>query len=103
MKTSELGGSVTGILGALLGERERVEMAGPLRVIGKGQAEFRVTEVRVKDVGLPKALINRLVSSVVRGPRPAGLSENGLPIAIPSYIGDVRVQNGKITLYKNVQ
>jgi hypothetical protein len=103
MKTSELGGAVSGVLGALLGDRERVEMGGTLRVIGRGEAEFRVLEVRVKDVGLPDALVSRLVRSVVRGPRPAGLHENGLPIAIPSYIGDVRVSNGRITLYKNVQ
>jgi hypothetical protein len=99
----ELGGAVSGVLGALLGDRERVEMGGTLRVIGRGEAEFRVLEVRVKDVGLPDALVSRLVRSVVRGPRPAGLHENGLPIAIPSYIGDVRVSNGRITLYKNVQ
>jgi hypothetical protein len=103
MKTSDLGGTVTGVLGALLGDRERVEMAGNLRVISAGQAEFRVNEVRVKDVGLPGALITRLVRSVTSGPRPAGLDENGLPVSIPSYIGDVRVANGRITLYKNVQ
>jgi hypothetical protein len=103
MRTSDLGGAVTGVLGKLLGDRERVEMGGTLRVIGKGQAEFRVDAVKIRDIGLPSALINRLVRAVTRGPRPAGLDENGLPIAIPSYIGDVRVQNGKITLYKNVQ
>jgi hypothetical protein len=52
---------------------------------------------------LDPALVNRLVKAVSSGPREAALSENGLPIAIPSYIGDVRVSNGKITLYKNVQ
>lgn len=103
MRTADLGGVVTGMLGKLLGDRERVEMGGTLRVIGKGQAEFRVDAVKVHDVGLPDALVTRLVRAVSSGPRQAGLSENGLPIAIPSYIGDVRVQNGKITLYKNVQ
>ena len=103
MRTADLGGAVTGMLGKLLGDRERVEMGGTLRVIGKGQAEFAVDAVKIRDIGLPDALITRLVRAVSSGPRPAGLSENGLPIAIPSYIGDVRVQNGKITLYKNVQ
>ena len=103
MRTADLGGAVTGMLGKLLGERERVEMGGTLRVIGKGQAEFAVDAVKIHDVGLPDALITRLVRAVSSGPRPAGLSDNGLPVAIPSYIGDVRVQNGKITLYKNVQ
>jgi hypothetical protein len=103
MKTADLGGAVTGVLGALIGERERVEMAGTLRVIGPGRAEFRVDDVRVHDVRLPDALIARLVRSVTRGARAPGLDERGLPISIPSYIGDVRVSNGKITLYKNVQ
>jgi hypothetical protein len=103
MRTADLGGAVTGLLGKLLGERERVEMGGTLRVIGKGRAEFRVDDVRIRDVGLPDALITRLVHAVASGPRAAGLDENGLPIAIPPYIGDVRVSNGKITLYKNVQ
>ena len=103
MKTSELGNSVLGTLGSLLGDRERVEMGGTLRVIGKGIAEFRVSEVRVHDVGVPSGVISRMIRPLVRGPRPAGLDDNGLPISIPSYIGDVRVANGKITLYKNVQ
>ena len=103
MRTADLGGAVTSMLGKLLGDRERVEMGGTLRVIGKGQAEFRVDDVRIRDIGLPDALVTRLVHAVTSGPRQAGLSDNGLPIAIRSYIGDVRVQNGKITLYKNVQ
>lgn len=103
MSTKELGSSVLGVLGSLLGDRERVEMGGSLRVIGKGVAEFNVSEVRVHDVALPTALISRLVVPLVKGKRPAGLDDNALPLSIPSYIGDVRVANGKITLYKNVQ
>lgn len=102
MKTSELG-SVAGFLGSLMGDRERVEMSGTLRVIGPSLAEFRVRDARIHDVGLPDALVSRLVKPMVRGPRPPGLDERGLPISIPSYIGDVRVAGGKITLYKNVK
>jgi hypothetical protein len=103
MKMSDLGSSIGGVLGSLMSDRERVEMSGTLRVIGPGLAEFRVTEVRVSDVALPSAVINRLVRPMVKGARPPGLDENGLAISIPPYIGDVRVANGKITLYKNVQ
>lgn len=103
MNTKELGSSALGVLGALLGDRERVEMGGSLRVIGKGVAEFTVTEVRVHDVALPSAVISRLVTPLVKGKRPEGLDANALPLSIPSYIGDVRTTNGKITLYKNVQ
>jgi hypothetical protein len=103
MKTSELGSTVMGVIGGLLSDRERVEMAGTLRVIGTGVAEFRVRQVKVHDVGLPDALVTRMVRPMVREPRPAGLAESGLPIAIPSYVGDVRISNGRITLYKNVR
>jgi len=103
MKTSELGSAVMGLLGSLLGARERVEMGGSLGVLGKGVAEFRVTEVKIRGVALPAVVISQLVKPLVKGIRPAGLDDNGLPIAIPSYIGDVRIANGKITLYKNVQ
>lgn len=103
MNTKELGSSVLGVLGSLLGDREQVEMSGQLHVIGKGIAEFTVTDVRIRGVALPKSVITRLVTPLVKGKRAPGLDANALPLSIPSYVGDVRVENGKITLYKNVQ
>jgi len=32
-----------------------------------------------------------------------GVSPNGLPMTMPSYISDVRISNGRITLYKSVK
>jgi len=32
-----------------------------------------------------------------------GIAQNGLPMVMPSYISDVRIANGKITLYKSVR
>jgi hypothetical protein len=102
MSTKDLGGSAVGELALLLGDRQRVEMSGTLRVIGKGLAEFLVTDVRIRGVSLPSTVISRLVKPLVHGARPKGLDESALPVSIPSYIGDVRIANGKITLYKNV-
>jgi hypothetical protein len=48
-------------------------------------------------------MIPQLVSRMTKGERPAGLSADGLPLPIPHYVGDIRVANGKITLYKNVE
>jgi hypothetical protein len=103
MKMNDLGSSVAGVLGALLRDRERVEMWVTLKVIGKGRAEFQVRQVKVRDISVPDAILSRLVRPLVRNPQLSGLDENSLPISIPSYVGDVRVANGKITLYKNVQ
>jgi hypothetical protein len=35
--------------------------------------------------------------------RPAGIDDDALPLPLPAYIGDIRVANGKVTLYKNVR
>lgn len=102
VKKSELGGTVATIVGPLLRDQEWVEMSGDLRVISKGYAEYRVRELTVRGIGLPDAAIAKLVGSISRISRPPGASEYGLPLSIPSYIADVRVLNGKITLYKNV-
>jgi hypothetical protein len=103
VKKSELGGTVASIVGPLLRDREWVEMSGDIHVISKGFAEFRVRELKVRGIGLPDAAITRLVRSITRITRPPGASDAGLPLPIPPYIADVRVLNGKITLYKTVK
>ena len=97
----DLGGSRTmGPLAALLGDRERIRIGGTLRIIQPGQAELQVKELRVKELAIPQPLIPRLIQQISRGERPPGLSPNGLLLRTPPYIGDVRVSDGKVTLYK---
>lgn len=99
----ELGG--TGLLGpfaGMLGDREPMEMSGRMRVLAPGQAELRISDVKVRDFALPSGLIPRLLRQA-GFQRPAGLSEDGIPVRLPAHVGDVRVADGKITLYKNVQ
>jgi hypothetical protein len=45
-------------------------------------------------------MIPKLMAKIERGARPQGVSADGLPIVIPKYVGDIRVANGKITVYK---
>ncbi|HJQ18892.1 MAG TPA: hypothetical protein VJ867_00995 [Gemmatimonadaceae bacterium] len=97
----DLGGAGTlGPLAALLGDRERVQLGGTLRIIQPGQAELQVRELKVGSLSVPQALIPKLIQQISRGQRPPGLSPNGLLLRTPSYIGDVRVTDGKITMYK---
>jgi hypothetical protein len=101
IRTSDLGNrSDLGPLALLLGERERLELAGTIRIIRPGSGELQVKELRIRDFPLPAALIPRIVRQMSRGTRPAELSPDGLPIATPAYIGDVRIANGQITLYR---
>jgi hypothetical protein len=38
-----------------------------------------------------------------RGKVVPGVAQNGLPMVMPPYISDVRISNGRITLYKSVR
>jgi hypothetical protein len=100
MRISELDKGALGPVAMLLGERERLQLCGTLRIIRPGFAELQVKEFRIRDFNVPQALIPRLVRQMSRGTRPPELSEDGLPLRTPEYIGDVRVQNGQITLYR---
>ncbi|MBA3891500.1 MAG: hypothetical protein H0X64_13310 [Gemmatimonadaceae bacterium] len=98
----ELGGS--GLLGpfaSMLGDREPMELSGRIRVLQPGQAELRISDVKVRDFALPSGLIPRLLRQA-GFPRPDGMSEDGIPVRLPAHVGDVRVADGKITLYKNI-
>jgi len=104
IKLSELGGAgALGSLGGVLGDRERVQFTGTLRVVKPGLAEFQIQEIKVGAVNLPRGMIAGLIGRFDRGQRPAGLDRDALPLPMPRYVGDIRVANGKITLYKTVE
>jgi hypothetical protein len=48
-------------------------------------------------------MIPRLIRNAAQGTRPEGIADDALPLQIPPYIADVRVKNGKVTLYKAVK
>lgn len=99
----DLGGSaVLGPLASLLGDRDTVEFGGTIQVLRPGQGEFVIQEMRIGQAPIPSLLIPRLVSRF-RKSTVEGLSDRGLPMKMPPFISDVRIQNGKITLYKSVQ
>jgi hypothetical protein len=101
VNVADLGGnSALGPIAAMIGDRAPLELSGTLRVVSRGQAEFQVLGVKVKELSLPRGMIPGLISRIDRSPRPAGVDADALPLPIPAYVGDIRVANGKITLYK---
>jgi hypothetical protein len=103
VKPAELGGSAAlGPFGALLGERERVQFGGAFHVIRPGLAEYQVKEIKLRELTLPQQMIPRIIGRVGRGARPEGVAADGLPLEVPEYIADIRVANGRMTLYKAV-
>ena len=102
---NDFGGAKTlGPVGMLLGERDSVRFGGTINMLRPGLAEFLVQEVKLGRIEVPTALIPRLLSQMKkRGKTVEGISQNGLPMVMPPYISDVRISNGKITLYKSVR
>ena len=100
----DFGGSkALGPLGMLLGERDSVRFGGTINMLKPGLGEFLVQEVKLGRFDVPNALIPRLLTQMKRAKQPDGISQNGLPMVMPAYISDVRISNGKITLYKSVK
>ena len=72
---------------------------GTLRVVRPGVGEFDVKEASLRDFKVPAGMIPRLVGRVARN-RPDGVAPSGIPLRIPQHVGDVRVANGRVTLYR---
>jgi hypothetical protein len=101
VNTSDIKG--LGPLGAMLGEREPVELTGTIRVVNPGLGEFQVEDAKVRGLSIPRGMISTLIGRVDRGPKRPGVAADAMPLPLPPYVGDIRVANGKITLYKNVR
>ena len=97
------GAGQLGTLGMLLGSRDSVLLGGTIHMLKPGLAEFKVQEVKLGRLQVPQGLIPRLITQMKRGKKVEGVSETGLPMVMPTYISDVRIANGKITLYKSVR
>ncbi|HVZ78837.1 MAG TPA: hypothetical protein VG818_12720 [Gemmatimonadaceae bacterium] len=96
------GSGALGPLASMLGERERLQLGGTFHVIRAGLTEFQVKEVKLHDLSLPAQFIPRLLGAILKGARPDGVSPDGIPIETPKYLADVRVANGRLTLYKGL-
>ena len=104
VELKDFGGAKSlGPLGMLLGERDSVRLGGTINMLRPGLAEFLVQELKLGKIEVPTALIPRLLTQMKKGKTVEGISQNGLPMVMPPYISDVRISNGKITLYKSVK
>src|SRR5215208_4249141 len=94
------GSGVLGPLAGLLNDRERLQLGGSFRVIRPGLSEFEVREIKLRDFKVPSGAIPRLVQQLTRGARPEGVAPNALAVTTPSSLADVRIANGRVTLYR---
>lgn len=92
---------VLGPLAGLLNERERISLGGSFHVIRPGLSEFQLRDVKLRDFSVPHRAIPRLVQQITKGKRTAGVAEDALPVPTPASLADVRIANGRVTLYKS--
>jgi hypothetical protein len=92
-----------GPLAGMIGSRERLQMGGTFAMIRPGLAQFLVEDIRIGQLPIPRGAIPKVLGQIRRGARPEGLAENGLPFVVPTYLGDARVANDQITLYKTTK
>lgn len=94
------GSGVLGPLAGLLNDRERLQLGGSFHVIRPGLSEFEVREIKLRDFNVPRGAIPRLIQQISRGNRPEGVAPNALPVTTPRSLADVRISNGRVTLYR---
>jgi hypothetical protein len=98
------GAGQLGTLGMLLGSRDSVFLGGTIHMLKPGLGEFLVQQAKIGKLDIPQGLIPKLIAQMKKnGKTVEGIAPNGLPMVMPSYISDVRIANGKITLYKSVR
>ena len=101
VRLADIGGAgARGSFGGMLNEREKIQLSGTFSVPKPGLAEFVVREVKVRNFTVPRGMIPPLLKRLDHGVRPEGMAENAIAVPIPRYVGDIRVANGKVTLYK---
>jgi hypothetical protein len=98
------GAGQLGTLGMLLGSRDSVLLGGTIQMLKPGLGQFLVQDLKLGRLDVPQTLIPRLIAQMKKkGKQVPGIAPNGLPMVMPTYISDVRIANGKITLYKSVR
>ena len=90
-----------GPLAGLLNAREKVSLGGSFRVVRPGLSEFKLRDVKLRDFSVPRGAIPRLVQQITKGKQTPGIANDALAVPTPTSLADVRISNGRVTLYKS--
>jgi hypothetical protein len=94
LATARLPKELTGPLAVALRPKERVQAAGPLRVVQPRRAEWDVRSFRIRDFPIPRDAVPRLVSRAL-----GDTSRSTVPIRIPAGIREIKVRPAGAVLY----
>ena len=93
LATARLPRELTGPLAVALREREPVQAAGPIAVVGPGKAEWTVRSFRIRDFPVPRDVVPKLLAKAF-----GDTTQRGIPIRIPTGIREIRVRPSGATL-----
>ena len=93
LATARLPRELTGPLAVALRPKERIEAAGPLRVVQPRQAEWAVHSFRIRNFPIPRDAVPKLVSRAL-----GDSSRSTVPIRIPAGIREIRIRPSGATL-----
>lgn len=94
--------AIGALIGSALNTRDTVQLGGTLDVVRPGLAQFRIRDVRLKGIDLPTRLIPTVLHSFQRATSKDAIADNAIALPLPTAIADVRVMNGRVTLYRAV-
>ena len=93
LSTARLPRELTGPLAVALRPKERIEAAGPLRVVEPRQAEWAVHSFRIRNFPIPRDAVPKLVSRAL-----GDSSRSTVPIRILAGIREIRIRPSGATL-----
>lgn len=94
LATARLPRELTGPLALALREREPVQAAGPIRVVGPGKAEWEVRSFRIREFPIPRDAVPKLVARAF-----GDSTRRAVPVRLPSGIREIRVRPSGATLF----
>jgi len=109
-------GALGALIGATLDGVDTLEFAGVFEPVRPGLSQYRIQSLSVGAIEIPSRLIppiarkvrqvtdraQRAKDSLATVTNVAGVADDALPVRLPPIVSDVRVVNGRATVYRNV-
>lgn len=93
-------GAFGSVIGAAMSGRDTLFLSGTLHALRPGMAQYRVRELRLKGVDVPPRVIPSLIGTIRPRVSVDSLAADAMPIPMPRFVSDVRVAQGRLTLYR---
>jgi hypothetical protein len=94
LATARLPRELIGPLAVALHEREPVQAAGPIQVVGPGKAEWEVRSFRIREFPIPRDAVPKLLARAF-----GDSTRRAVPVRIPPGIREIRIRPSGATLF----